>query len=511
MKTDLDKNPLLQERKAQIVFFLYFLVTLVLVAFHEPWEDELQAWCIARDLSVPEICHQMRYEGHFALWYLLLKPLAFFCSEIALNLTSWLLVSAAVMLFLSFRRFGRWFKTAVLLSSPVLYWFPVVSRNYALIPLALVLLAGLYPVRLKRPWAYAFTLLLLVHSHAYMEGLAGILGLFFGLELILHCRRMPGKGMGKVLGILLLLAAGVAAAYLQVAPAFGTSSFAPSALSGVFADWNGLPVRVWGVLMRLPGDFAEGVSRFGGKGFAAALFYLFLLAGVLQLFLSRGRAGIFFLAGFFWQVLFAALIYPMALHRVYLPLLMLIFCFALPVRKKLLRKRTARQRKLILAMIPVGMLAVMTWPDTLHYASADLLLPFSNQQQAAWFIKTNLPEKAKIVVFPASLITGTFRAYLPERTFYRCSDGQPFRVFRTVEKMPEQLDPELLEKYMGNGSEVYLLFQMGAFLEYRFPTDSDRLEIGDFVMETVFCTFPKAFFPAGEDYALFRVTRRRNQ
>jgi len=509
MRADTENNKLLPDKTGQICFFVYFVAVLVLLSFHEPWEDELQAWCIARDLSVPEIFYQMRYEGHFALWYLLLKPLAAAgMSEMMLNLTSWLLVSAAVLLLLTFRGFGRWFKLAVLLSCPIFYWFPVVARNYALIPLALALLAGLYPVRVKRPWAYGAALLLLVHTHAYMEGLAGILGVFFAWDLLRHSRRMPVKEKGKGIGILLLIGLGVLAAFLQVAPAFGTSSFAPASPGSLFAGWTSLPDRILNVLSRLPADFAPVLSKLAGTGVTANLFYLCLALAVLQLFLTRKRAGIIFLAGFFWQVLFAVLIYPFALHRVYLPLLMLIFCFALPVRKKSLRKNSASRRKWLYRLIPAGVLALMTIPDTLHDTLYDIFRPFSNQVQMAYFIQENLPANAKIVVFPATLITGTFRAYLPDRVFYRCSDGQPFRVFRTTGKMPEVLDAALLEKYLGNEKEVYLLFQLGAFLEYRLPENTDRFDFGDFIMESVFCTYPKAFFTAGEDYGLCRVTRK---
>ena len=143
----------------------------------------------------------------------------------------------------------------------MLYWFPVVARNYALIPPALALLAGLYPVRLKKPFAYAFSLLLLVHSHAYMEGLAGILGVFFAWDLIMHCRRMPMAARWKTVGVLMLVGAGVLAAFLQVAPAFGVSSFAPASAASLFAQPAAIPGRIWNVLTRLPADYSGWLCR----------------------------------------------------------------------------------------------------------------------------------------------------------------------------------------------------------------------------------------------------------
>ena len=63
------------KRYLKILGFIAFaLVSLTFTLLHEQWRDELQAWIIARDLSFPKMVYQMRYEGHFVLWSLLLKP-----------------------------------------------------------------------------------------------------------------------------------------------------------------------------------------------------------------------------------------------------------------------------------------------------------------------------------------------------------------------------------------------------------------------------------------------------
>ena len=316
MKTGLTNDLKPRQKLTWGLFTLYFLAVFTLQIVHEPWEDELQAWCIARDLSLPEILYDMRYEGHFALWYLLLKPFTATGSVVFLNYVSCLLVSASVALLLSSRAFPWGFKIVLLLSGPILYWFPVISRCYALIPLALCLLAVIYPVRLKHPFAYSLALILLVHIHAYMEGLAGILGLFFAWDLLRRSRKFGGRNLWTAAGALLLIGFGVTAAFLQVVPAFGVSSAAPATASSIWADPGSIPARIWGVLMKLPCDFAETPSHFLGKTPVIVLFYVCLTAALIQLFLTRRRAGVIFLAGFLWQVLFAALLYGILFHRV---------------------------------------------------------------------------------------------------------------------------------------------------------------------------------------------------
>ncbi|MBE6373332.1 MAG: hypothetical protein E7055_14845 [Lentisphaerae bacterium] len=498
-------------RAEQAFFFLYLFAALILVFSHEPWEDELQVWCIAQELSIPEIFHQMRYEGHFALWYLLLKHLIWLHLPLSmLNILSWILCVGAAGMLLASRSFGKGVKILLLFSCPLLYWFPVVARNYALIPPALALLAGLYPVRLKKTFAYAFSLLLLVHSHAYMEGLAGILGVFFAWDLIMHCRRMPLAAKWKTAGVLVLIGAGVLAAFLQVAPAFGVSSFAPASAVSLFARPAAIPGRIWNVLIRLPSDYSGWLGRWTDPRLMAWLFYGALLAALIQLKCTRGsRPVIIFLAGFFWQVLFAALLYGFAMHRLYLPLLMLVFCYALPVRKKRLRNiRLPLVRKLLDPVLPVGVLCVMLLPDLIFYAEMDIRRPFSSQSQIAYLIERQLPKEAKIYVLPETLITGTFRAYLPDRVFYRCSDMQPFRLFRVQTPHPKELDDALLTRLMQGEEEIYLLFQSGVFLEYGLPKGAVEYDFPSFRMKLLFGSSPKAFFSAGEDYALFKVTRK---
>ena len=494
--------------KDLLLFFLYLFSTLLLVFVHEQWEDELQVWCIARELDLAGIFHQMRYEGHFALWYLLFKPIAVLKTDpILLNIVSWFLCVISSCLFLQHSKFRFPVKILVLLSAPALYYFPVIARNYALIPLALCCISLLYPVRMKRPYVYALSLLLLVHSHAYMEGLAGILGIFFAWDLIGYFRKKPWRKMLYPAGSLLLLAGGVLAAFLQVYPAFGSSSFAPTTFGDVWKKPDLL--HCFGeTLVLLATSYAEFLTKSCGVFPLVTVFYLILCAGVAGLFFRSRRAGWIFLIGFIWQILFSIFIYRFAMHRVYLPFFMLIFCYTLPP-DRVFRKRAEHTGmiRFLTGGFCIAAAAVLTIPDSFFYALRDIQRPFSNQGHAAAMIEKLVPPDSKIVVFPSTLITGTFRAYLPHRTFYRSSDNQPFTLFRKESRMPEVLDEAQLEKFFDKGQkEIYLLFQLGAFISYRLPFDA-QFKIGNFSIELRFSTYPNAFFSAGEDYCVYKVTR----
>lgn len=59
-----------------IVFLLYFILTLILVLNHEFARDEAQVWLIVKNLDVVGIIKQMQYEGHPCLWHLIVNIFA---------------------------------------------------------------------------------------------------------------------------------------------------------------------------------------------------------------------------------------------------------------------------------------------------------------------------------------------------------------------------------------------------------------------------------------------------
>ena len=157
-----------------LLFAAYAAVTFVLVLRHEPWADELQAWLIARDCTVPEIFSAMKWEGHFVPWYLMLHVFAANGAPVlCMNLLSWAFLAAAGAFFIFRAPFSLPLKAIVLCSSGMLFWYPVVARCYAPIPLLIFLLASVWSRRLARPLLFGLLLALLTNTHAYFEGFCG--------------------------------------------------------------------------------------------------------------------------------------------------------------------------------------------------------------------------------------------------------------------------------------------------------------------------------------------------
>jgi hypothetical protein len=146
-----------------LVFLLYAGFTTF---HHEMWRDEIGPWLIARDSrSLFDIFHNIRYDGHPSLWYILLWPLPFFTTNP--GSIQWLnlgIAAGAVFMLARNAPFSRWIRLAVALGYYPVYEYGSVARNYSLGLLALVAFCALFPYRRERPLLLGALLLVAANS-----------------------------------------------------------------------------------------------------------------------------------------------------------------------------------------------------------------------------------------------------------------------------------------------------------------------------------------------------------
>ena len=378
-----------ENRKLEFVlrgalFLAYAAVTFVLALRHEPWADELQAWLIARDCTVPEIFKMMRWEGHFVPWYLMLHVFAANGAPVlCMNLLSWAFMAAAGAFFVFRAPFSLPLKAFVLSSAGMLFWYPVVARCYAPIPLLLFLLAACYPARLKRPLLYGFLIACLTNTHAYFEGFCGIIFILWAFDAWKLRAELPRRELRRIAAGLCVAAAGALFGFLQVAPGMldarsvGNQRFWPmkmnffERLATSFVDFAGCSKEVanvnmpileylWAALLivlvawfirrcrkfvlYLPTD---PVAVLAAVFFCAIYFILpprehpfllrfqlfldfvflaFFTAAMLSLFRASRRMALVCLASFLWMIAFAMYLFYFLPQRAYLVFLTFVFC-----------------------------------------------------------------------------------------------------------------------------------------------------------------------------------------
>ena len=119
-------------------FVIYLLVTLIVIFFHEIWEDEAQAWLTARDCSPIELIDRMKFEGHFLPWYIIIMPFAKLGLPFkTINVISWVISGISAWLILKYLpcRIGK--RAVFIFTLPMVYLYPVIARCYCLIPLSM--------------------------------------------------------------------------------------------------------------------------------------------------------------------------------------------------------------------------------------------------------------------------------------------------------------------------------------------------------------------------------------
>ena len=200
-KTMLIKKYIKDNKKDLIIILIYAIVTfIVTIFFHEKWRDEAQAWLLARDLNPIELFKQIKYEGHPPLWHLILMPFAKLgFPYMTISIISWVIMCVSSWILLRKAPFKQTTKILILFSASFIYFYPTISRNYCLIPLAIAIIASIYPNRNEKKLQYVLSVLFLAYTHVFMLGLVGILYLFFFLEQFFYIKK--SKNEKQVLGL----------------------------------------------------------------------------------------------------------------------------------------------------------------------------------------------------------------------------------------------------------------------------------------------------------------------
>lgn len=183
-----------------ITFVLYISIICVASFYHEGWQDESQAWLIARDLSPLQIINQMKYEGHSCLWHFMLLPFAKLGLPFdAIKIIS--IVAAAITGYLVLTKspFNRLTKLCVLFSSTFLYYMPVIVRPYSLMPLLITIISIMNKDKGKYPILYGVALAIIANTHILMLPFAGMLFLYnYGYRFLYERKQWNNEEKKKI-------------------------------------------------------------------------------------------------------------------------------------------------------------------------------------------------------------------------------------------------------------------------------------------------------------------------
>lgn len=386
------------------LLILWLIVTVFTMFHHEIWRDEAQAWCIVRDLNFIDIFSSVRTEGHPFLWYLILHPFAKlgFPVEI-MQVISLFFVFISIMFLLFKSPFNKFEKSIICFSAGMLYYLPVVARNYSMIPISLFLLAYFYPNRNKYPFLYILLIILLSQTHIYMMGLCFILSGLFIFESIKN-------KIGTNVKPLVIISVYFLFMFLMFINTPGENYALVPGVNNImpFKDLTILISTVFvfplmNLLVPLQ-KYSDFISLVLLIPFLLIITYCFFKSDKKLFLIFSFSIG--FMLFVFTKVYFNGILY----QKSFLIFLVIIFCYWL-------YKQENKQVSKLLAF-SFNLLFIISMIISPIVISQEIKYNFSGGKEIAQYIKNNLDEEEVFIAIGNPYLFSPMCAYLPNKKFY---------------------------------------------------------------------------------------------
>lgn len=275
--------------RSRAAFAAIAALQIVLVTTHVHWRDEVQALLIAQESrSLAELFANLRYEGHPALWYLVLRAASLVVPSPAVLPTVQAVVGLGTLSLLwRCAPFPSWMKAAAGTSYFLLYEYGTIARSYGL---GVLLVFAVMALR-RRPVAWLL-LALMANVALHFAALSAVL-----VGLMIIERRWSAEGaavwaLGLVGATLTMMPAGDAAPAVRLFPdQFANAMLAVHSLSAALVPVDVTrPVFIWNVMMPYFSGIGIGIATVavGAIGFRAdqrfAALYVAAYAGLAIIF-----------------------------------------------------------------------------------------------------------------------------------------------------------------------------------------------------------------------------------
>ena len=156
-------------RFAIVLTVMFLLASAFAISHHHMWRDELQAWLIARDsTSLFDLCRNMKYEGHPPLWHICLMPLTrLTTSPVAMQVFHLSIAAATIYLVARYSPFSNIQNIFFSFGYFTFYEYSIISRNYAIGLLLIIVFCVLYPRRYTTFPLVGIVFFLLAHTSVH--------------------------------------------------------------------------------------------------------------------------------------------------------------------------------------------------------------------------------------------------------------------------------------------------------------------------------------------------------
>lgn len=384
------------------VLILYLLIASFALFHHELWRDEAQAWCLVRDMDFSGMFYITRTEGHPLMWYLILFPFAKMgASVISMQIISLVFVFLAVFFFLFKSPFNNWIKVLTIFSAGMLYYLPVVARNYCLIPIFLFLLAYTYKDRKEKPVLYTTLLILLSNTHSLMLGFCATLALFFCYEMI-----KSKINKTKLLSIVFLIIN-----FVFLFLCFWGMNEVNHATMSYGVENKFFFIRAIHFLYTF---FLYPFNKIFWL-FPALFFLILIITCLISFFKQDKKIFTVFTASliFQWYIYYNIWYMGVLYQKSFIFILIMIFCYWI--------YSLDNKSKILTSMISIFLLC--SFISSGFVIKQEIQQQFSGSKQTAKYIRNNLNDEKIFFVYGEPYYYSVLSAYLPDKKFYMANNN----------------------------------------------------------------------------------------
>ena len=378
-----------------IITILYALLTLNTVLHHEVWADEAQVWQLCKHLSIPELFNHLKNEGHPILFYLLVMPFAkLFPDIIFMKLICWFFMSASVFLLTYFSPFKIYTNLAIILSAGFIYFFPVLARNYSIIPFLVFLAAILYNKQKEHPVIYATNIALLTNTHIIMSFFSLCLATqFFYENFILNFKE---KNYAKIKQYILPIGIIIVGFLATILILFHTTS-SNSLISLNTNDLLTTTNRVLSLFFLNSINYNLDYYKITPTNIIELIGFSGIIISYILLFISLFKESKKFFLIAISSIGFQLCIYIFAYNthiytnRIFCAHIILLFCLWILMQKN--KSKIATKTNILLTI-----LFITTIFNGFKYTILDLQHEYSGSRETAEFIQKNINSKNSIIL-----------------------------------------------------------------------------------------------------------------
>jgi len=393
-----------------IASIVFLLGSYIVLQFHEPWRDELQAFSLVRNTnSIRDLIHLVRYEGHPLGWYLLQKIIFLFTADfLTIRFVHWAFLSIGILIFIWKSPFPILYRIAIVFGYFFFYEYSAIARNYGIAMPFYMLLCILF--NRKNYLLYGLLILITMQFslYSFIIAFSVAIGYFFYHKDEIIVRYYLGMLL-SIVGIILFK-------YVVNPPDdIGTSpgwNFNPDSYTSAFSVIANalLPifkfdVHFWNVSI---------LETFLNYNFTQAFQFLisiFLFAWIIKILYQNNLSLLIFLLGISIMLFFMGAKYHGSIRHhghIYVLLLMVIWIgnFSNP-EIQLPFKISSRIKKILLSFpekyVSKLFIIIIVFQifGTLQALFFEIKYPFSSSQEAVDYIKNNYPNKPIIACVDA--------------------------------------------------------------------------------------------------------------